>query len=141
MLQLSTKIRYAVRALIEIAKQESDEPVMISFIAEKQDISVKYLENIMSLLKTAGIVRSVRGKNGGYLLVEDVDKISVYDVIKAVEGPVSIAPCSDSPKLCKRSSHCVATNLWQEITKYIQNRTKEVSIGELIKRERRHESS
>ena len=85
-MKLSTKGRYGLRALIDLARYSELEPVSISCIAERQNLSERYLEQLMSLLKKAGLVQSIRGAGGGYVLAKDAGEISVGDVLRALEG-------------------------------------------------------
>ena len=85
-MKLSTKGRYGLRALIDLARYSEMEPVSISCIAERQNLSERYLEQLMSLLKKAGLIKSIRGAGGGYVLAKDAGEISVGDVLRALEG-------------------------------------------------------
>ena len=92
-MKLSTKGRYGLRALIDLAQNGGEQPVSITSISTRQDISERYLEQLMSMLKKAGIVRSVRGAGGGYVLVKRLEDISVGDVLRALEGSLEPVDC------------------------------------------------
>lgn len=111
MLKLSTKSRYATRILVCIQLRDGDSPVTAQDIAETESISSQYVEQIMTRLKTSGIVASHRGLKGGFTLARDADKITVTDVINATEGRIAIAPCIRNE--CSRMTACVTRNVWQ----------------------------
>ena len=93
-MKISTKGRYGLRALIDIAQYSEIEPVSISSISARQDISERYLEQLMALLKKAGLIKSIRGAGGGYVLAKDVSEISVGDVLRALEGNLEPVECA-----------------------------------------------
>lgn len=93
-MKLSTKGRYGLRALIDLAQYSAEAPVSITSISARQDLSERYLEQLMSMLKKAGLVRSVRGAGGGYVLAKDMAEISVGDVLRALEGSLEPVECA-----------------------------------------------
>ena len=93
-MKLSTKGRYGLRELIDLAQYSGDAPVSITSISARQDISERYLEQLMSMLKKAGLVSSVRGAGGGYVLAKDIKEISVGDVLRALEGSLEPVDCA-----------------------------------------------
>src|SRR4030042_4158023 len=99
-MKLSTRTRYAVRAILELADHFGKGPLQTRIIAENQDISVKYLEQLMAALKSAGLVRSQRGAKGGYILNQPPDKIKLSDVFDIFEGPVVTVECVTNEKFC-----------------------------------------
>ena len=98
-MKLSTKGRYGLRALIDLARYSGEAPVSTASISERQDISERYLEQLMSLLKKAELVKSVRGAGGGYMLAKDMDHISVGDVLRALEGSLDPVECAASLRM------------------------------------------
>lgn len=118
-LRLSTKARYGLRAVIELAKHYGEGPIMAGAIAEKEDISENYLEQIMEPLKKSGIVRSVRGARGGFVLTRPPGEIKVREIIDALEGPVFLVDCLYDPSLCKRSEGCTARLFWGKLRENI----------------------
>jgi len=114
-MKLSTRTRYGLRALVELASQHEEGPVIARTIAENQGISKKYLDNIFTSLRLAGLLRTVHGATGGYLLARPPESITVADVIMALEGEVSPVDCVDHPDLCNRSADCVTRPVWQEL--------------------------
>lgn len=117
MMRLSTKSRYGVRAIFDIAYHSGGLPTQIKEISRRQGITPRYLEQIFQKLKRAGIVNSIRGPKGGYYLARKPKNIAVSDVIRAVEESMVPVFCARPPKgrkKCPRESHCVARQIWQE---------------------------
>jgi len=114
-LRLSTKARYGLRASIDLAKHYGEGPVMARAIAEEEGISENYLEQIMDPLKKSGLVRSVRGARGGFVLTKPPGNIRVKEVIEALEGPVLLVDCLYDPNLCERSKNCIARLFWERL--------------------------
>lgn len=135
-MNISTRGRYGLRALLEIAVQPDEEPVTIRDISKKQQMSVTYLEQILHKLKNAGIVRSIRGARGGYVLARRGDKITVSQIINALDGPISISYC-DSPQLREKScigpSACVSRILWKRLEDVIEGTLSSVTLADLRK--------
>lgn len=113
-MKLSTRGRYACRAVLELVRAYGRGSVSIDRIAEKQDISKRYLEHIFARLRAAGIVAGTRGSKGGYTLRRDPARLTVGEVVRAVEGPLGPVHCVDDPDSCPKSSHCATHNLWVE---------------------------
>ena len=132
MLKISTKSRYALRAIIDIAMNYAGKPVLLKDIARRQEISEKYLENIVASLKSAGLVKSVRGASGGYLLAAKPAEIKIMDIIKIFEGPISIVECVKNPKYCSRVKKCATRNLWKEISDSISKILESKTLKEMI---------
>ena len=126
-MKLSTKGRYGLRALIDLAQNGGEQPVSITSISTRQDISERYLEQLMSMLKKAGIVRSVRGAGGGYVLVKRLEDISVGDVLRALEG--SLEPNGG----CSVSDSCVTKYVWKKINDSINQTVDEIKLDQLVK--------
>lgn len=135
-MNISTRGRYGLRALLEIAVQSDEEPVTIKNISQRQQMSVTYLEQILHRLKKAGIVRSVRGARGGYVLARKGDKITVSQIINALDGPISISYC-DSPQLKERScigpQACVSRILWKRLENLIEDTLSSVTLADMRK--------
>jgi Rrf2 family protein len=116
-MRLSTKSRYGVRAIFDIAYHSGGLPTQIKEISKRQGITPRYLEQIFQKLKRAGILKSIRGPKGGYYLARKIDKINVGDVIRAMEEsmvPVFCATALKGRKKCRRETHCVAQLIWRE---------------------------
>jgi len=139
-MKLSTRTRYGVRAIIELAQFEGKRPLQLKTIADRQDISVKYLEQLMGLLRAAGFVRSVRGSRGGYILGRQPDQIKVSEVFRCLEGPVTTTECTTNENYCKRAADCVARDLWIEVEAAIHNVLDSITLADLAQRAKRHDS-
>ncbi|AFA47765.1 RrF2 family transcriptional regulator [Acetobacterium woodii] len=133
-MRLSTKGRYGVLAMVELALQYGKGPVSIKEIAEKQNFSDSYMEQLFSALKNAGLVKSLRGARGGYILAKDPDKIMVGEIIRALEGPIEFAECIDGGgnMTCIKSPECVTRGLWKEISDSISNVIDNRSLQDLL---------
>jgi Rrf2 family protein len=114
-MKISTKGRYGTRALIELAMRESNEPMLLRNIAKKQDISLAYLEHVISPLIAGGILRSTKGPKGGISLNKKPEDIKLSDVIRLLEGSVAPADCVDNPDICDRADTCVTRDVWCEM--------------------------
>ena len=134
-MKLSTKGRYGLRALIDLATYSEIEPVSISSIAARQGISERYLEQLMTLLKKAGLIKSIRGAGGGYKLAKPAGEISVGDILRALEGSLDPVDCAGLPGAsgCEESGGCVTKYVWQKINESINRTVDEMNLEELIR--------
>ncbi len=133
MLRLSTKGQYGVRAMFEIARSYNSGPVTIKEISEKQDVSVAYLEQILNQLRKSGIIRSVRGPGGGYVLSRKPDDVSIGEILKELEGPVAITSCLDPKEGCMRVDGCVTHLLWKSLGENIEAFLNKMTLNDLLK--------
>ena len=133
-MKLSTRTRYGVRAILELAANQSKEPLRIKTIAHRQDISVKYLEQLMAVLKSAGFVRSIRGSRGGYILAKPANQIKLNDVFNALEGPTTTVECIENENYCARVADCVARQVWVQVQEAINNVLKAITLQDLVDR-------
>lgn len=133
-MKLSTKGRYGLRAIIDLARYSENEPVSISSIAARQDISERYLEQLVALLKKAGLVKSIRGASGGYVLAKEMDQISVGDVLRALEGDLEPVKCAAYEKEggCSSSGECVTKYVWKKINESINQTVDQMKLSELV---------
>lgn len=133
-MKMSTKGRYGLRALIDLAQYSETEPVPITSIAYRQGISERYLEQLMSKLKKAGIIKSIRGANGGYVLAKPTDEISVGEVLRALEGNLEIVECSgiQSEDGCQSACNCVSKNVWKKINDSVNQAVDVIMLDELV---------
>ena len=115
-MRLSTRSRYAVRALIDLAVHKGEGPVLVREIAEREDISVRYLEQLLLPLKAAGLVRATRGANGGFTLAKDPADVNLREIIQIMEGSTAFTECVDSIDVCPRANSCNLRNSWIEVT-------------------------
>lgn len=138
-MKLSTRGRYGVRALLELAMGYKGGPIPINKLAERQEISAKYLEQLLIPLKAAGLVNSVRGARGGYVLARDPQKITLYDIVSVLEGPVVVVDCVENPDYCDRVGGCVVHLLWDEMSTLMQNFLTSICLADLVERSRQLE--
>jgi len=133
-MRLSTKSRYGVRAIFDIAYHSGGLPTQIKEISRRQGVTPRYLEQIFQKLKRAGIVKSIRGPKGGYYLAQKPQNIAVSDVIRAMEESMEPVFCARPPKgrkKCRRESHCVAQLVWREAGQRISEYFNSVSIEKM----------
>lgn len=142
-MKLSTKGRYGLRALIDLAVYSGEGPVSTTSISVRQDLSERYLEQLMSLLKKAGLVKSVRGAGGGYILAREMKDISVGDVLRALEGSLEPVECAglEPDGDCKASDSCVTKYVWQRINESISRTVDEISLEQLVEESRKKNCS
>ena len=141
MLKIPTRVRYAVRAMMDLAEYYGQGPIMLRQVAERQEISESYLENLMVSLRVAGLVRAVRGTRGGYSLAKPPADIKLSQIITALEGNLALVDCVDDPDLCDRSSFCVTRDVWADIEQAVFNVLNGVTVADLVQRQRDKEQS
>lgn len=131
---LTTKGRYAVMAVIEIADSTNNQPVSLLTISQQQKISLSYLEQIFSCLKKSGIVESVKGPGGGYILRKNHQEITIAEIIKAIGEPIKMTRCSTSKKGCVTvSSKCKTHHIWHGLENKIYEYLNSISLSNLCK--------
>jgi len=132
--KLSTKGRYAVMAMVDLARQGANRPVTLAEIAERQNISLSYLEQLFGKLRKGGQVKSVRGPGGGYMLPRHPTEIRIADIIVAVDEPVKATRCTPgSPEGCMLDkSRCLTHDLWEELGNHIFSFLSSVSLEDVI---------
>jgi len=131
---LSTKGRYGVRAAFDLAMHFGEGPIPLKSIAERQNISDPYLEQLIAMLRRDGLVNSVRGAQGGYMLSRNPSQISVGDIIRSLEGPMAPAECvlDDHDKECINADYCVTRILWEKIKDSINNVINSISLQDMV---------
>ncbi len=134
---ISTKGRYAIRALMEIAMTQDKELALVKDVAVAQGISEKYLERIFSTLKNGGFIKSRRGCKGGYTLARNPDQISVLDVLKTMEGSLAPVECVETTSACRRSESCAVRGLWLKLNNSIEATLRDVTIAQLAEEQLR----
>jgi Rrf2 family protein len=121
-----------MRAILELAMEYGKEPLQIKTIAEREDISNKYLEQLIAMLKAAGLVRSIRGPRGGYLLAKPPAEICLKEVFVTLEGPMVPAECLDHPEFCARCMDCATREIWSELQNAISKVLDSVTLADLV---------
>ena len=135
-MKLSTKGRYAVMALVDLASQSDGRPVALADIAERQEISLSYLEQLFAKLRRGGLVRSVRGPGGGYLLARPAEDTRISDAILAVDEPIRATRCRTGSAVgCRANkSRCLTHDLWEELGNQIHVFLSSVSLADVCSR-------
>jgi Rrf2 family protein len=135
-MKISTKGRYGTRALLELALRDTNEPMLLRNIAKKQDISLAYLEHVISPLIAGGILRSTKGPKGGISLNKKPSEIKLGEVIRLLEGSVAPADCVDNPDICDRADSCVTREVWCELKDVMDNVLNKTTIQDMVDRQR-----
>jgi Rrf2 family cysteine metabolism transcriptional repressor len=132
-MKLSTKGRYGVKAMFELALHFGEEPVSIKTIAEKQNISDYYLEQLFGSLRKAGLIKSIRGAQGGYILSRPPEKITVADILNVLEGPIEISECIlDDEISCSRANYCATRLLWIKISDSVNQVINSITLQDMV---------
>lgn len=133
-MKLSTKGRYAVMAMSDIALHSNGSPVSLAMIAERQEISQEYLEQLFGKLRKSGLVSSVRGPGGGYLLSRDANEIAVADIVLAADEPLTVTRCQDGDAVsgCIGGDKCVTHELWAALGRQIYGFLAAITLGDVV---------
>lgn len=133
-MKISTKGRYGLRALLDLAIHSNGEHVPLSNIAERQEISENYLEQVFSTLRKAGLIRSVKGAQGGYILVDKASKIKVGTILRVLEGDLSVADeeISSQERYDLSLQHCIQANVWDKMTESINSLVDSITLEDLL---------
>ncbi len=140
-MKLSTRSRYGARAMLDLALYHEAEPVSIKDIAHRQEISERYLENIMSSLSASGLVIGKRGKGGGFKLARAPGQIRLGDVITVVEGSLAPVHCIDDPSKCKRSENCVTFEIWARLKTAIMGVLDSITLQDMLEMQKNKSST
>ena len=138
-MKLTTKGRYAVMAMADLASYSNDKPISLTEISLRQNISQSYLEQLFLKLKTKNLVKSIRGSNGGYILDKPASEIKLSNIIFAVDETVKTLNCKkESKKGCNnKSTKCITHNLWDQLDQHINNFFEKVKLQDLVKKSKR----
>ncbi|MBQ3601303.1 MAG: Rrf2 family transcriptional regulator [Lachnospiraceae bacterium] len=138
-MMLSTKGKYGLKAVLDLAMHTEEGAIPLSSIAERQNISMNYLEQIIPKLKKAGIVNSIRGAQGGYVLAKPASEVSVGAILRALEGNLDPVNCSElsGDKSCAGSDNCVTKFVWKRISDSINNTVNQMWLSELVEEGRK----
>ena len=134
-MKLSTKGRYGTRALLDVALHQEDSPVQLKVIAQRQQISLHYLEHIIAPLIAAGLLRSTRGAYGGVSLGKPPQEIVLSEVIQVLEGSITPVECVDDPNVCSRADICVTRDVWTEVKRAMAGVLESVTLQDLVERQ------
>lgn len=131
-MKLSTKGRYGVKAMVELAINYGESPISIKTISTRQNISEYYLEQLFAPLRKAKLITSIRGAQGGYVLSKEPKEITVADIIYVLEGPIEIADCIEGTTTCDNSDCCATKLLWEKIKNSIDDVMKSVTLQDIV---------
>jgi len=131
-MKLSTRTRYGIRAMLELAGNYGKKPLQLKIIAQRQDISIKYLEQLMTILKSSGFIRSIRGARGGYMLAKAPNQVKLNDIFSALEGPVVTVECLEDESYCARVVDCITREVWVQVQEAIINVLESMTLQDLL---------
>lgn len=131
-MKLSTKGRYGVKAMVELAINYGSDPISIKTISSRQNISECYLEQLCALLRKAGLIKSIRGAQGGYVLNREPKDITIADIMAVVEGPIEISDCLDEDYGCHNTDGCATRLLWEKMQKSIDEVMASVTLQDIV---------
>ena len=134
-MRISTRGRYATRALLHLASKYGKGPVSLKVISIDQEISVKYLENIMRLLVNVGLVRSTKGKNGGFVLAKSPEDINLSEIVTVAEGSIDPVFCVSDPSACSRSRTCAWRDVWSELKLRNMEFMNSITLADMLERQ------
>ncbi|HOF14298.1 MAG TPA: Rrf2 family transcriptional regulator [Spirochaetota bacterium] len=131
-MRLSTRSRYGVRMMFEFALNYDKGPVYLKDVAAIQGISFKYLSKLVIPLKSAKLLKSVRGVHGGYMLAQRPEDITIRKIVQILEGDVSLVECAENPEACSRYAECVARSIWEKADKAIMDVLNSISLQDMM---------
>jgi Rrf2 family cysteine metabolism transcriptional repressor len=130
----STRTRYGLRAILDIALHYKGKPVLLREIALREGISMRYLENIFVKLRTAGILASCKGRGGGFYLSRDPAHIHLLDIIEVLEKDIAFSTCTEEASSCRRAEYCLSREAWTSINQSFKKSLGAITIADLIKK-------
>ena len=140
-MRISTRGRYGTRMMLDLAAHHDQGPTPLREIAKRQDLSVKYLEQLIIPLKAAGFIRSVRGARGGYTLARNPEKISVGQIIETLEGGLSLVDCVTDPEICERENGCITRDIWLQMSERLMQELSSLSLRDVLDGKKIQENS
>jgi Rrf2 family iron-sulfur cluster assembly transcriptional regulator len=132
-MKMTTKGRYAVTAMLDLALHDSDGPVSLSEISQRQDISLTYLEQLFSKLKRHELIKSARGPGGGYRLARSTEEISIAKIVYSVDEPIDLTRCGGQQN-CQGDERCLTHDLWMELNRHVSDFLNGITLADLIQR-------
>ena len=134
-MRLSTKSRYGTRAVIDVAQHDQNGPVTLNDISARQEISKKYLGQIINQLLAADVLESIRGPRGGYVLGRSAKQIRLGEIIRALDGSLAPVRCVDKPKICSRNKKCVTREVWTQVKESVESVIDKITVADLVVRQ------
>ena len=135
-MKLSTKGRYGTRALLDLALHQGEGLILLKDIARRQEVSLQYLEHLITPLIAAGLVKSTRGARGGVLLVKPPSEIKLSEVVQLLEGSIAPTDCVNNPDTCHRSGFCATRDIWVEMKEAMSQVLDSTTLQDLVERQR-----
>jgi len=120
--------------MVDLAQHFADGPIPLAQIAKRQDLSAKYLEQLIILLKGSGLIRSARGRRGGYMLARKPEDISVGEIVETLEGKLAVVDCVTEPELCYRSPECPTREIWVGMTDVLKNQLFSLTLQDILRK-------
>ncbi|MCJ7737911.1 MAG: Rrf2 family transcriptional regulator [Anaerolineae bacterium] len=133
-MRLTTKMRYGTRAMLDLALHHNGGPTSLKDIAERQNVSLKYLERLFATLQASGLVRGIRGAHGGYLLSEPPEKVTLRQLYETLEGSNPLVDCTSDPQVCDRSERCVTLGGWAQLYDVCMETVESITLDDLVHR-------
>ena len=133
-MRVSTRGRYGTRLMVDLAQHFTDGPIPLAEIAKRQDLSAKYLEQLIILLKGAGLIQSARGRRGGYMLARKPEDISVGEIVETLEGRLAVVDCVTEPELCYRAPECPTREIWVGVTDVLKNQLFSLTLQDILRK-------
>jgi len=139
-MKISTRGRYAARAMLDLALHSGGSPVLIRDISKRQNISELYLKQLLSPLKVAGLIRAIRGSRGGFTLARPPSQIKLIEIVQSVEGSTAPVECVDDVEICKRGDLCVIREVWMEMKRAVDKVLESITLQDLVEQHRQKEA-
>ncbi len=131
-MKLSTRSRYGTRMMLDLAQHYDEGPVQIGNVSKRENISVKYLEQLIIPLKKANFIKSIRGPKGGHMLAKPPEEITVGEIVRVLEGGINLSNCIENPEVCNRTTRCLTRGVWEEATKAMYDKLNSVTLSKMI---------
>ncbi len=131
-MKLSTRSRYGTRMMLDLAQHYDQGPVQIGDVSKRENISVKYLEQLIIPLKKANFIKSVRGPKGGHMLAKSPEEITVGDIVRILEGGINLSDCLENPEVCDKTTSCLTRGVWEEATKAMYDKLNSATLSKMI---------
>jgi Rrf2 family cysteine metabolism transcriptional repressor len=135
-MKLSTRGRYGVRIMLDLALHYGEGPILLRDISKRQGISEKYLWQLINPLKTIGLISSTRGSHGGYVLAKPPGEISLKEIVRVLEGSLCLVDCIENPAVCERSQSCTSRDIWSEASHQISQILESMTLDKMVAKQR-----
>ncbi len=135
-MRLPTTILYGTRLMLDLALHYGEDPIPLRSIAQRQEISEKYLWSLMVRLKNIGLIRSTRGSRGGLSLTKAPSEIDMREIVHALEGSLCLVECVDDPSTCERSETCAARDLWSSVANNLKGTLESVTLSDMVENQK-----